>query len=98
VTVVATPGGWTRSVQAGTPWLATAGTGDVLAGVLGALAAAATPTDADAFGPVAATGAWLHGAAGRLAAALHGGHGGPITALDVAEALPRIVAEGLAAD
>ncbi|MFT4219080.1 MAG: NAD(P)H-hydrate dehydratase, partial [Microbacterium sp.] len=39
VTIVATPGGWRSRVAAGTPWLATAGTGDVLAGAIGALVA-----------------------------------------------------------
>ena len=40
-TVVATPAGRVIQVRAGTPWLATAGSGDVLGGVLGALVAAA---------------------------------------------------------
>lgn len=85
-TIVATPGGWWTVVRSGTPWLATAGTGDVLAGATGALlagAAAARSRGADApgadadedrvldveeLGPIAATAAWLHGVAGRLAA------------------------------
>ncbi|MEN2737997.1 ADP/ATP-dependent (S)-NAD(P)H-hydrate dehydratase [Microbacterium sp. X-17] len=92
VTLVAAPSGWTARVEAGTPWLATAGTGDVLAGVLGALVAAhqdAAAGDAEALAALAATGAWLHGQAARLAVAASGG---PIVALDVAEALPRAVA------
>lgn len=97
-TVVATPEGWTTTVSAGTPWLATAGTGDVLAGALGALLAAAvargTVADAEPLGPIAASAAWLHGRAARLAAASVGD--GPVTALDVARALPRAVAELLA--
>src|SRR5690606_29830170 len=40
-TVVAAPGGTTFAQADGTPWLATAGTGDVLTGVLGALLAVA---------------------------------------------------------
>ncbi|MFB8147749.1 NAD(P)H-hydrate dehydratase [Microbacterium sp. NPDC056003] len=96
-TIVATPDGSAIEVAAGTPWLATAGTGDVLAGVIGGLVAGANAgergTDAASLGALAASGAWLHGHAGRLAAAEHGG--GPITALDVAEALPRAVAEAL---
>jgi hydroxyethylthiazole kinase-like uncharacterized protein yjeF len=94
VTIVATPGGWTRRVTAGTPWLATAGTGDVLGGVLGALtaaSAAAHTLDAERLGPVAATAAWVHGRAGALAAARHGAAGGPITALDVADAVPGVI-------
>ncbi|MFM9587264.1 NAD(P)H-hydrate dehydratase, partial [Streptomyces caniscabiei] len=42
VTIVAAPGGWVRRIATGTPWLATAGTGDVLGGVLGAVAAGAS--------------------------------------------------------
>ncbi|MBD8022170.1 ADP-dependent NAD(P)H-hydrate dehydratase [Microbacterium gallinarum] len=98
-TIVAAPDGSAIEVAAGTPWLATAGTGDVLAGVIGALVAGANArergTDAASLGVLAAAGAWLHGHAGRLASAERGG--GPITALDVAEALPRAVSEVLAA-
>lgn len=104
-TIVATPGGWCASVEAGTPWLATAGTGDVLGGIAGALVASAQAAaeaasaslDPEDLGPLAASAAWLHGRAGRLAAASAGHDGGPITALDVAGALPRAVAELLAA-
>ncbi len=80
------------AVRAGTPWLATAGSGDVLGGVLGALLAGASLRVADARDPlaevaaVAAAAAWLHGRAGDRASG-----GGPITALDVAEAMPRAV-------
>lgn len=101
VTIVAAPGGWVRRVATGTPWLATAGTGDVLGGVLGAVvagASAAGRTSLDDLAACAATAAWLHGAAGTVAAASRGGAGGPITALDVAEALPAGVAGLLDAD
>ncbi|MDN3311534.1 NAD(P)H-hydrate dehydratase [Microbacterium oryzae] len=95
-TIVATPGGWWTAVRSGTPWLAAAGTGDVLAGAAGAILASVAAAarvdgrevDVEELGPVAATAAWLHGTAGRLAA----GSGHPITALDVAEALPRAFA------
>lgn len=96
VTVVAAAGGWVRRVAAGTPWLATAGTGDVLGGVLGALTASAVAagrTGVDDLAACAATAAWVHGRAGVVASLAAGGEGGPITALDVAEALPRVVAE-----
>ncbi|MET8977709.1 NAD(P)H-hydrate dehydratase [Streptomyces sp. NPDC004539] len=63
----------------GTPWLATAGSGDVLSGLTGSLLASGlTPLDA------AGLGAYLHGLAGRFAA-----EGAPATAYGVAEALPR---------
>jgi len=95
-TVVVAPDGWSATVEAGTPWLATAGTGDVLAGVIGALVAGATAAgrapDGAALAALTASGAWLHGRAGAIASA----GDRPITALDVAEALPRAVAEALA--
>lgn len=101
VTVVATPGGWSARVEAGTPWLSTAGTGDVLGGVVGALAAAAGErASVEQLGRVAATAAWLHGHAAVLAAAAVGSGAdgsGPITALDVAQTLPRAVGAALAA-
>lgn len=95
VTIVASSSGWVTAVSVGTPWLATAGTGDVLAGAIGAVVAAAG--SAEDLGPLAATGVWLHGRAASLAAADLGAAGGPITALDVAAALPRAVAEAIAA-
>ncbi len=97
VTVVAGPDGWCRALPAATPWLATAGTGDVLAGVIGALVAGAAATrtlEVTALGPIAATGALLHARAAALAVSAVGG--GPITALDVAAALPRAVGALLA--
>lgn len=91
-TVVATPSGWATTLPAASGWLATAGTGDVLAGVVGAVVAASAARgtlDADALGPLAATGSWLHAqAAARAVAAAEGG---PVTALDVAEQLPAAV-------
>jgi hydroxyethylthiazole kinase-like uncharacterized protein yjeF len=61
----------------GTPWLATAGTGDVLAGLAGALLAQGMlPPQA------AIAAAYLHGLAARLAAG-----GAPIGAADVVDAL-----------
>jgi hydroxyethylthiazole kinase-like uncharacterized protein yjeF len=79
-TLVAAPDGTVRVNTAGVPWLATAGTGDVLAGLCGALVAAGMdPFDAGA------AGAWLHGAA-----AVHAGGGGPVTAREVAAALPAV--------
>lgn len=100
-TIVAAPSGWIARIDAGTPWLATAGTGDVLGGVLGALVAGAqaraeaagTGIDAEQLGPLAATAAWVHGRAGMLAARrVGGGMPGPVTALDIAEALPEVIA------
>ncbi|MDR6167089.1 NAD(P)H-hydrate dehydratase [Microbacterium arborescens] len=89
-TVVAAPDGWTAVVRAGTGWLATAGTGDVLGGILGAVVAARgaqRDLDAAALAPLAAAAAYIHGHAGR------GAGPGPITALDVAEAVPAVIDE-----
>jgi hydroxyethylthiazole kinase-like uncharacterized protein yjeF len=80
-TVVARPDGRARITTTGVPWLATAGAGDVLAGLIGALLAAGLDTF-DAAG----VGSWLHGAAATYAA-----QGGPITAPDVARAIPAVV-------
>ena len=80
-TVIARPDGKARVNTTGTAWLATAGAGDVLGGVVGALLAAGlTAYDA------ASVGAWLHGAAATLAS-----DGGPLVAGWVAEALPDVV-------
>ncbi|MEX2985408.1 NAD(P)H-hydrate dehydratase [Streptomyces sp. C36] len=85
-TLVADATGPVRANPTGTPWLATAGSGDVLSGLTGSLLAAGLPA-IDA----AAAGAYLHGlAARRLGAA-------PLTALGVAGALREVwrdVAEG----
>lgn len=79
-TLVATPDGRVRANTVGVPWLATAGAGDVLAGLCGALVAAGLdPFDAGS------AGAWIHGAAAVLA-----GEGGPVTAPDVARAVPAV--------
>jgi hydroxyethylthiazole kinase-like uncharacterized protein yjeF len=94
-THVATPDGTSFTVTAGPPWLATAGSGDVLGGVLGALLA--TNTEAvrtgghPALAALAATAAWVHGRAGEAASG-----GGPVTALDVAEAVPGVLRSLLA--
>ena len=72
-TWIATPGGWLGLVRSGAPWLSSAGTGDVLAGVVGAIVAARgaeVSADAEALGPLAASAAWLHGAAGRHASGM----------------------------
>ncbi len=90
VTIVATAHGEIHTVTSGVPWLATAGTGDVLAGILGALLAA----DATDLAAAAATAAWLHGRAGAAASARHG-HG-PLVALEVAESVASVIGETLA--
>ena len=87
VTVIASPGGGLIWLPEAPPWLATAGSGDVLAGIAGALLAAGL-TAADA----GASAAWIHARAAALAS-----QGGPIAALDIAHTLPTAIAEVLAA-
>jgi hydroxyethylthiazole kinase-like uncharacterized protein yjeF len=102
-TVIASPGNLDPVLvnPTGTPWLATAGTGDVLSGLAGALLAQGLlPPQA------AITAAYLHGLAARLAAADLAGAGAvpagagarpdasaggeaPIGASDVVRALPE---------
>ena len=85
-TLIARPDGQVRVTTTGVPWLAVAGAGDVLAGVIGALLAAGLePFDA------ASAGSWLHGAAASYAS-----RGGPLDAGRVAEAVP-VVARALLA-
>ncbi|MFC7535313.1 NAD(P)H-hydrate dehydratase [Actinoplanes sp. GCM10030250] len=82
-TIVATPGGEIWANPTGSPALATAGSGDVLAGLLGSLlAAGVAPVRA------AVAAAYVHGLAGRRAA-----QDGPVTAPDVASALRPVLAE-----
>ena len=60
-TIVAEPNGAVQVVNNGDARLATAGTGDVLAGIIGSLLAQGTPSF-----EAAAAGAWLHGHAASL--------------------------------
>jgi hydroxyethylthiazole kinase-like uncharacterized protein yjeF len=81
-TVIASPDGEPALVNAtGSSWLATAGSGDVLTGLAGALLAQGVPAAA-----AAAAAAYLHGIAGRLAA-----RDAPIGASDLIAALPDAI-------
>jgi NAD(P)H-hydrate repair Nnr-like enzyme with NAD(P)H-hydrate dehydratase domain len=82
------------SVQLAPTWLATAGAGDALAGILGALVAthaADVAADPTALARLAATAAVVHGLAATRASA-----GGPFTIMDLCAALPATIAELLA--
>jgi ADP-dependent NAD(P)H-hydrate dehydratase / NAD(P)H-hydrate epimerase len=86
-TVVASPGGEVRLVRAGDQRLATAGTGDVLTGVIAALlAAGADGLDA------ASVGAHVHGLAGRAGPAVG------TVASDVVAGIPVALARLLGLD
>jgi hydroxyethylthiazole kinase-like uncharacterized protein yjeF len=77
-TIVAAPDGRAWANPTGTPALATGGSGDVLTGLLGSLLAAGLPPERAAL-----AAAYLHGLAGRRAAA----SGVAVTATAVAAAL-----------
>ncbi|HET9021554.1 MAG TPA: NAD(P)H-hydrate dehydratase [Ornithinibacter sp.] len=82
-TLVVPPGGAPAWSQADAPaWLATAGAGDVLAGLVGTLLAAGLPAD-----EAGALAALVHGVAADLA-----NPGGPVRALAVAHGIPGAVA------
>jgi hydroxyethylthiazole kinase-like uncharacterized protein yjeF len=86
-TLIADPDGRVAVSQGGSPALATAGTGDVLTGVISALLAQGL----DAF-LAAAAGVWLHAQAGRVAARQVGAAEGVI-ASDVIASLPAARAD-----
>lgn len=73
------------------PWLATAGTGDVLAGIIGALIATnmiEILNDSNHLAAVAATGAFIHARAADIAS-----NGGPINAEAIIGQIPRVISQ-----
>jgi hydroxyethylthiazole kinase-like uncharacterized protein yjeF len=88
-THVVSPDGETITVAGGSPWLATAGTGDALAGIIGALVATNAErvlADPASLASIAASGVLIHAAAGDAAAV-----DGPLAALDVSQAVRGVV-------
>ena len=96
VTVVVGPQGAVYAQADAPAWLATAGAGDVLTGLLGALLAGRARdvvADPTLVAALAAAAALVHGrAAGRA------NPGGPVAALAVADALPATIAAVLRGD
>jgi len=87
-TVVA-QGDFVISLPRATPFLATAGSGDVLAGIIGALVATnyiEILNDSKRLAHVAATGAFIHNQAALLAS-----QGGPITASDISLHIQEVI-------
>jgi len=83
-TVVAAPDGRAAFNSTGNPGMATAGTGDALTGIIGALLAQKlAPWDA------AVLGVFLHGQAGDVAAACKGEDG--MIASDLIEEIPKVI-------
>jgi ADP-dependent NAD(P)H-hydrate dehydratase / NAD(P)H-hydrate epimerase len=75
VTIVAEPGGPVYLSPAGQSWAATAGSGDVLSGIIGALLAAGLPA-----GEAAAAAAFVHARAANLSASDPGPRPAPTSA------------------
>ena len=86
-TLVVTPDGRVAISRGNAPALATAGTGDVLSGVIAALLARGLPPE-----QAACAGVWLHNRAGQLAAERVGADGA--IAGDVIGCLPEALREG----
>jgi hydroxyethylthiazole kinase-like uncharacterized protein yjeF len=81
--------GYIIELPVGTPWLATAGSGDVLAGIIGALVATnyiEILNDPKHLADVAATGAFIHNEAAKISS-----NGGPISASSLIDAIPAAV-------
>lgn len=94
-TCVANQNGTALVVRSLPSVLATAGTGDVLAGLIGGLLAIASSrmdlTHPDNLAMIAATGAYIHGRAATLAS-----QGRPIVADDISDHIPAAIAELIA--
>ncbi|WP_434993319.1 bifunctional ADP-dependent NAD(P)H-hydrate dehydratase/NAD(P)H-hydrate epimerase [Arthrobacter sp. Ld5] len=96
--VIAAPSGALFVQADATPWLSTAGSGDTLSGIIGALAATLAEDDgaadrvgvapADLWAATAAAGALIHGRAGRRAA-----RSGPVVVSDLPDSVRAVVAD-----
>ena len=89
-TRVAAPDGRLLAVAEAPTWLATAGAGDALAGILGALLAT-RPVDAQSLPELTAAAAVIHGRAATRASVQN--HAGPFTILDLCAAVSPVVGE-----
>ena len=80
-TVIASPNGDAQVNHNAPPWLATAGAGDVLAGMILGLVAQKMPVF-----QAAAASAWMHGRIASL-------HGPGLIAEDIVEGIPAVLRE-----
>ena len=87
-TLVASPGGQVFSQAEATPWLAAAGSGDTLSGILGALLSTSRESTPEPgrYARVAAAAASIHGRAGTLAA-----EDGPVQPSLLPDAVRRVI-------
>lgn len=88
ITIISDPDGRVTINDAGSAWAATAGSGDVLSGVIGALVAAGLEPSA-----ALACAARAHADAALLAATSAGPPGAPIHAGSIVDALPATIAD-----
>jgi hydroxyethylthiazole kinase-like uncharacterized protein yjeF len=84
-TIVASPDSRLAIAPVACPALATAGSGDVLGGIIGAMACSLPPFEA------ACAGVMAHGLAGERWSRMHGGADRGMLASDIAEMLPSIL-------
>ncbi|WP_280259137.1 NAD(P)H-hydrate dehydratase [Nocardia wallacei] len=89
-TIIVEPSGFAASQAEAPPWLATAGAGDVLAGIAAALMTAGLSSL-----DVGEVAAHVHGRAAMVAHRAR--NGGPLTASAVAETTPEVVGALLSA-
>lgn len=95
-TTYVSDGTTTVAIEAAPTWLATAGAGDALGGILGSLVATHSGRvldDPSLLVGLAATASYVHGRAAQRASA-----GGPLTILDLCRAVPAVIAELAAGD
>ena len=96
-TWVASPDGTHSMFEAPSGWGATAGSGDILAGVIGGVLASTDFADTSVVDAVAAA-VWIHGTAAARASgiwsksgAVTANRGHPITAMDIAANVPLVI-------